>query len=70
MGALEGKTALVTGGASGIGAAVARRFAAEGATVAILDVQEAAAETVAKAIVDDGGAAFVETLRRLEPGRD
>lgn len=44
---LDGRTALVTGGASGIGWAVTRRFLDEGASAAILDVSEETAEIAA-----------------------
>ena len=53
----SGKTALVTGGASGIGEAAARRFAQEGATVIVADLNIAGAERVAGAIIADGGKA-------------
>jgi NAD(P)-dependent dehydrogenase (short-subunit alcohol dehydrogenase family) len=54
---LDGKTAVVTGGGSGIGEAIALRFGASGANVCILDVRQAAAEGVAQKIIENGGLA-------------
>jgi 3-oxoacyl-[acyl-carrier protein] reductase len=45
---LKGKVAIVTGAASGFGAGIAQRFAAEGAQVALLDLDEAGARRVAE----------------------
>lgn len=50
MGLLDGQRAIVTGGGSGIGRATARRMAAEGAAVAVIDLDAASAEAVADEI--------------------
>jgi 3-oxoacyl-[acyl-carrier protein] reductase len=47
---LEGKTAIVTGGASGFGAGIVRKFVAEGAKVMIADINAQAAEAFAREI--------------------
>jgi 3-oxoacyl-[acyl-carrier protein] reductase len=49
---LEGKAAIVTGGASGFGAGIVRKFIAEGARVMIADINGAAAEAFAKELGD------------------
>ena len=60
-GLLEGQIAVVTGAGSGIGEAIAVGFAAQGAAVAVLDVNAAAGRDTAKQIADQGGkAVFLE----------
>jgi NAD(P)-dependent dehydrogenase (short-subunit alcohol dehydrogenase family) len=62
---LQGKIAAITGGAGGIGLAIAQRFAAEGATVVILDLLEENGEREARALRDTGGKAH---FLRLDAG--
>ena len=50
VGQLEGKVAVVTGGASGIGRAIAELYAREGATVVVADLNEQAAKVVAASL--------------------
>lgn len=54
---LDGRTIVVTGGASGIGAAFAAGFAGEGANVVIADLNLEAAESLAREITGSGGSA-------------
>ena len=54
---LEGKVALVSGGSNGIGAAVVRRLAAEGAHVGLADIDPKEGEAVVRDVVSAGGSA-------------
>src|SRR5260221_6630493 len=54
---LDGKRALITGAGSGIGEAIARLFAQQGAQVTVADLQADAAERVTISIIDLGGVA-------------
>ncbi|MEE2033093.1 SDR family NAD(P)-dependent oxidoreductase, partial [Rhodococcus chondri] len=54
---MSGRTAVVTGGASGIGEAIARRLAADGNQVAVFDLNGDAAAATAASIEETGGKA-------------
>jgi 2-hydroxycyclohexanecarboxyl-CoA dehydrogenase len=62
MRGLKGRTAVVTGGANGIGAAIARRLAEEGCAVGIFDLDGAAGEKIAGEIEAGGGRASLQAV--------
>ncbi|MEU1983017.1 SDR family NAD(P)-dependent oxidoreductase [Nocardia sp. NPDC019395] len=64
---LTGRTALVTGAAGGIGSAVARALAAQGAAVLVTDLDGDAAAAVAEKITADGGTARACALNVADP---
>ncbi|RZL24065.1 MAG: SDR family oxidoreductase [Rhodococcus sp. (in: high G+C Gram-positive bacteria)] len=59
---MSSRTAVVTGGASGIGAAISRRLVSDGAMVAIFDIDGSAAEALASSIELSGGKAIGLTV--------
>ena len=73
MNEFEGKVAVVTGAASGIGLGLAKRFAAEGMKVVLADIEDGPLETAVAQISKDGGTAMAvqtnvlqeEEIRRL-----
>ena len=64
-----GKTAIITGGARGIGAAISARLASEGANVLITDRDEAAARVLEKSIAANGGTAEAFSLDVMDRAR-
>lgn len=62
MQSLEDEVVLVTGAASGLGAATAGHLAAAGATVLVADIDNDAAEAVAEEVINNGGRAYATHL--------
>ena len=67
MKSLKGKTALVTGAASGIGRATASTLASYGCYVCLADLDEDAVESIARDIQDGGGQAIATHLDVRDP---
>jgi len=66
---MEGKVCIITGAAQGIGLAISKKLAAEGASVVVADLNETKAKEEAEAIVKDGGKAIsvkVDVSNRAE----
>ena len=63
----EGKVAVITAGGSGIGAATARRFTQEGASVVVADLSGKRAEEVTRGIVANGGKAVCLKMDAADP---
>ncbi|NBU26608.1 MAG: SDR family NAD(P)-dependent oxidoreductase, partial [Gammaproteobacteria bacterium] len=66
MNRLAGKTALITGAASGFGAEMARLYALEGACVVMADINEAGAREVAAAVGPNARAVRCDVTRRAD----
>lgn len=66
MGKLNGKTAIITGAAGGIGAAVARSFLSEGANVTIVDLDRAAVDQVAQSLESNRVLAVAADVSKAE----
>ena len=66
---MEGKVALVTGAAAGIGRASAMALARAGAAVCVSDINGEGAQATARDIIDAGGRAISGSLRRDQGGR-
>jgi len=69
MGRLDGKVAIVTGGASGIGKASALALAAEGAKIMVTDIDDPAGHNVVSSIKSKGGTAVYQTQDVVDEAR-